>query len=132
MNTFSDFSLSTVLKHNLARNGFIEPTTVQAESIPPALEGRDVVATAQTGTGKTLAFLLPIFELLNRGDRPTGVCALILTPTRELALQVHEAAVKLAASLAVSSSVVVGGMNESTQLQAIRRGSQIVVATPGR
>jgi ATP-dependent RNA helicase RhlE len=132
MNKFSELTLSATLQSNLTRNGFVQPTPVQAQAIPPALEGRDVVATAQTGTGKTLAFLLPIFELLNRGDRPTGVCALILTPTRELALQVHEAAVKLAASLPVRSSVVVGGMNESTQLQAIRRGSQIVVATPGR
>jgi len=132
MNKFSELTLSASLQSNLTRNGFVQPTPVQAQAIPPALEGRDVVATAQTGTGKTLAFLLPIFELLSRGDRPSGVCALILTPTRELALQVHEAAVKLAASLPVRSSVVVGGMNESTQLQAIRRGSQIVVATPGR
>ncbi len=132
MNKFSELTLSASLQSNLTRNGFVQPTPVQAQAIPPALEGRDVVATAQTGTGKTLAFLLPIFELLTRGDRPTGVCALILTPTRELALQVNEAAIKLAASLPVRSSVVVGGMNESTQLQAIRRGSQIVIATPGR
>ena len=132
MNKFSELTLSASLQSNLTRNGFVQPTPVQAQAIPPALEGRDVVATAQTGTGKTLAFLLPIFELLSRGDRPTGVCALILTPTRELALQVNEAAIKLAASLPVRSSVVVGGMNESTQLQAIRRGSQIVIATPGR
>src|SRR6202049_3547218 len=132
MNKFSELTLSASLQSNLTRNGFVQPTPVQAQAIPPALEGRDVVATAQTGPGKTLAFLLPIFELLNRGDRPTGVCALILTPTRELALQVHEAAVKLAARLPVRFSVGVGGMNESAQLQAIRRGSQIVVATPGR
>src|ERR1700680_1013899 len=132
MNKFSELTLGASLQSNLTRHGFVQPTPVQAQAIPPALEGRDVVATAQTGTGKTLAFLLPIFELLNRGDRPTGVCALILTPTRELALQVHEAAIKIAASLPVRSSVVVGGMNESTQLQAIRKGSQVVIATPGR
>jgi ATP-dependent RNA helicase RhlE len=132
MNKFSELTLSASLQSNLTRHGFVQPTPVQAQAIPPALEGRDVVATAQTGTGKTLAFLLPIYELLTRAERPTGVCALILTPTRELALQVNEAAIKIAASLPVRSSVVVGGMNESTQLQAIRRGSQIVIATPGR
>ena len=132
MNKFSELTLSASLQSNLTRNGFVQPTPVQAQAIPPALEGRDVVATAQTGTGKTLAFLLPIFELLTRGERPTGVSALILTPTRELALQVNEAAVKLAASLPVRSSAVVGGMSESTQLQAIRKGSQVVIATPGR
>src|SRR6201986_2439846 len=111
MNNFSELPLCAPLQSNLKKHCFVQPTAVQSETIPPALEGRDVVATAQTGTGKTLAFLLPIFELLNRGDRPTGVCALILTPPREPALQAHEAAVKLAASLPVRSSVVVGGMN---------------------
>ena len=132
MNKFSELTLSASLQSNLTRHGFVQPTPVQAQAIPPALEGRDVVATAQTGTGKTLAFLLPIYELLTRGERPTGVSALILTPTRELALQVNETAVKLAASLPVRSSTVVGGMNESTQLHAIRKGSQVVIATPGR
>ncbi len=132
MNKFSELTLSASLQSNLTRHGFVQPTPVQAQAIPPALEGRDVVATAQTGTGKTLAFLLPIYELLTRGERPNGVSALILTPTRELALQVNEAAVKLAASLPVRSSTVVGGMSESTQLHAIRKGSQVVIATPGR
>ena len=67
MNKFSELTLSASLQSNLTRNGFVQPTPVQAQAIPPALEGRDVVATAQTGTGKTLAFLLPIFELLSRG-----------------------------------------------------------------
>ena len=116
----------------MTRHGFVEPTPVQAQAILPALEGRDVVATAQTGTGKTLAFLLPILELLTSKGRPSGIQALILTPTRELAIQVHEAATKLTAGLGIKSSVVVGGMSENTQLQAIRKGSQIVIATPGR
>src|ERR1700709_2057678 len=119
MKTFTELSLSPVLQANLAKHKFVNLTPVQSEAIPPALEGRDVVATAQTGTGKTLAFLLPIYELLTRGERPNGVSALILTPTRERALQVNEAAVKLAASLPVRSSTVVGGMSESTQLHAI-------------
>src|SRR5450755_3911030 len=132
MNKFSELTLSASLQSNLTRNGFVQPTPVQAQAIVPALEGRDVVATAQTGTGKTLAFLLPIFELLQSKGRPTGIQALILTPTRELAIQVHEAATKLTSGLGIRSAVVVGGMSESTQLQAIRRGAQVVIATPGR
>lgn len=126
----------------MTRNGFVVPTPVQAQAIPPALEGRDVVATAQTGTGKTLAFLLPILQKLTSdkaasdkpmgAGRPQGIQALVLTPTRELAIQVNEAAAKLAAGTTVRSATVVGGMSESTQLQAIRRGARIIVATPGR
>ena len=132
MNKFSELPLCSVLQSNLTRHGFVIPTPVQAQAIVPALEGRDVVATAQTGTGKTLAFLLPILELLTSKGRASGIQALILTPTRELAIQVHEAATKLTAGLGIRASVVVGGMSESTQLQAIRKGSQIVIATPGR
>ena len=132
MNKFSELPLCAALQSNLTRHGFIVPTPVQARAIPPALEGRDVVATAQTGTGKTLAFLLPILESLTSKGRASGIQALILTPTRELAIQVHEAAGKLTAGLTIRSAVVVGGLNESTQLHAIRRGAQIVIATPGR
>ncbi len=148
MNKFSDFPLSATLQSNLTRNGFVVPTPVQAQAILPALEGRDIVATAQTGTGKTLAFILPILEKLTappsavektavekvgaKTGRASGIQALVLTPTRELAIQVSEAAMKLAAGSTVRSATVVGGMSESTQLQAIRRGAQIVIATPGR
>src|SRR5258708_36038571 len=132
MNRFSELPLCSVLQSNLTRHGFAAPTPVQAQAIPPALDGRDVVATAQTGTGKILAFLLPILELLTSKGRASGIQALILTPTRELAIQVHEAANKLTAGLGIRSAVVVGGLNESSQLQAIRRGAQIVIATPGR
>ncbi len=123
-----------MLQGCLARHGFVEPTPVQRESIPPALAGRDVVATAQTGTGKTLAFLLPVIESLNqRGGKPApGVHALILAPTRELALQIQETALKLTEGLNLQTAVVVGGMNENTQLRNLRRGAQIVIATPGR
>jgi ATP-dependent RNA helicase RhlE len=132
MQKFSELPLSTTLQSNLTRHGFVVPTPVQAQSIPAALEGRDVVATAQTGTGKTLAFLLPILQLLTSKGRATGIQALILTPTRELAIQVNEAATKLTAGTAIRSAVVVGGMNESNQLHSIRKGAQIVIATPGR
>jgi ATP-dependent RNA helicase RhlE len=132
MNKFSELPLGSVLQSNLTRHGFVVPTPVQAQAIVPALEGRDVVATAQTGTGKTLAFLLPILEQLTSQGRPSGIQALILTPTRELAIQVHEAAGKLTAGLGIRAAVVVGGMSESTQLQAIRKGAQVIIATPGR
>jgi ATP-dependent RNA helicase RhlE len=132
MNKFSELPLCSVLQGNLTRHGFVVPTPVQAQAIVPALEGRDVVATAQTGTGKTLAFLLPILEQLTSQGRPSGIQALILTPTRELAIQVHEAAGKLTSGLGVRAAVVVGGMSESTQLQAIRKGAQVIIATPGR
>ncbi|MCZ2146214.1 MAG: DEAD/DEAH box helicase [Bryobacterales bacterium] len=132
MNTFSDFTLSAALQANLARNGFVQPTPVQAQAIPPALEGRDVVATAQTGTGKTLAFVLPLLNSFNAKTLTLGVSAVILTPTRELAIQIHETFAKLAAGTGVRAAVVVGGLNEQTQLQSIRKGAQVLIATPGR
>ncbi len=88
MNTFSELSLSPVLKTNLAQHGFVKPTAVQSQAIPSALAGHDVVATAQTGTGKTLAFVLPLLQSL--GEKPTGICAVVLSPTRELAIQTAE------------------------------------------
>jgi superfamily II DNA/RNA helicase len=87
MNTFSELSLSALLKSNLKLGNFVEPTPVQAQAIPAALAGRDIVATAQTGTGKTLAFVLPMLESLMVNPAGPGVSAVILTPTRELALQ---------------------------------------------
>ena len=132
MNNFSELSLSPVLGTNLDRNCFHTPTPVQAQAIPPALSGRDVVATAQTGTGKTLAFVLPLLENLLSQPAEPGVAAVILSPTRELALQIDETFQKLAAATPIRSAVVVGGMNEQRQLQAIRKGAQVLVATPGR
>ncbi|MCU0245590.1 MAG: DEAD/DEAH box helicase [Bryobacter sp.] len=128
---FNELPLCAALKSNLSRHGFATPTPVQSQAIPPALEGRDVVATAQTGTGKTLAFLLPILNSLAAQPR-AGVRAVILTPTRELAQQIERAFVQLAANTGVRAAVVVGGLSEQTQLRAIRQGAQVVVATPGR
>src|SRR5215471_11609489 len=132
MMNFSELSLSAPLKSNLAKHGFAQPTPVQAQSIPPALAGRDVVATAQTGTGKTLAFVLPIIHRLEGQPSPSGIRAVILSPTRELALQIHETFGKMAAGTAIRAAVAVGGMNERTQLQSIRKGAQVLIATPGR
>ena len=131
MNNFSELTLSSALRSNLSKHGFVTPTPVQAQSIPPALEGRDIVATAQTGTGKTLAFVIPILQIL--AQKPAGgIKALILSPTRELAIQIHETFVKLAAGTGMKAAVVVGGLNESTQLRNIKQGAQVLIATPGR
>jgi ATP-dependent RNA helicase RhlE len=132
MKTFSEFPVSAVLQANLAQNSFVTPTPVQSEAIPPALDGRDVVATAQTGTGKTLAFLLPLLESLLKQPIETGVSAVILSPTRELAIQIHETFVKLAKHTGIRDAVVVGGMSEHPQLDSIRRGARVLIATPGR
>ena len=90
MNKFSEFPLSSLLKENLSRNGFTNPTPIQAQTFEPAITGRDLVATAQTGTGKTLAFALPLIQILSTEPRRPGVRALILSPTRELAMQIAE------------------------------------------
>ena len=132
MKTFSELSLSPRLKNNLARHGFIEPTPVQAMAIEPALSGHNLVATAQTGTGKTLAFVLPVIEALAAKPTPTGIRAVILSPTRELALQIHETFVKMGAGTGVRAAVVVGGLSQNSQLHAIRKGAQVLIATAGR
>ncbi len=132
MNDFSSFNLSSALQSNLDRNGYKTPTPVQVEAIPAALAGHDVVATAQTGTGKTLGFALPLLQLLLSGTRSTAVKAVVLSPTRELAIQINDTFAKLAAGTGIRTAVVVGGMDENRQLRAIRAGAQIIVATPGR
>ena len=132
MKNFSELPLSPRLKTNLARNGFTVPTPVQSMAIEPALAGHNLVATAQTGTGKTLAFVLPVIQALTAKGAPTGIRAVILSPTRELALQINETFAKMAAGTGVRAAVVVGGLSEKSQLQAIRKGAQVLIATPGR
>jgi ATP-dependent RNA helicase RhlE len=121
-----------VLRKNLAAQGFVTPTPIQAQAIPPATLGNDVVATAQTGTGKTLAFALPILASFTSKTLTPGPQALILSPTRELALQIHQVFQLLSPGTGVRSAVVVGGMSEAGQLKSIRQGAQVVIATPGR
>ena len=115
----------------LAANKFETPTPVQAGCIPPALEGRDVLATAQTGTGKTLGYLIPIVEMMQKTEG-RGAHALILLPTRELAMQVEKAFISIRANSSQIVALVVGGLAERSQLEAIRRGARLIVATPGR
>jgi len=129
---FSQFSLSAPLMARLDANKFEIPTPVQIGCIPPALEGRDVLATAQTGTGKTLGFLIPIVELLQKTQGRAPAQALILLPTRELAMQVEKAFRAIRTSSSQTVALVVGGLAEGSQLEAIRRGAQLIVATPGR
>jgi ATP-dependent RNA helicase RhlE len=128
---FSEMPISSYVKERLAAARFITPTPVQAAAIPQALEGKDVLATAQTGTGKTLAFLIPVMEKLLK-DKTPGIAALVLVPTRELAMQVVAQFNALRGQQLVPAALVVGGLSEGAQLQAIRKGARLVVATPGR
>jgi ATP-dependent RNA helicase RhlE len=132
MKTFSELSLSPRLQANLAHHGFTVPTPIQAMAIEPALARRNLVATAQTGTGKTLAFVLPVIQVLGAHPGPRGIRAVILSPTRELALQINESFVQIADGTGVSAAVVVGGLSEKSQLQSIRKGAQVLIATAGR
>ena len=132
MKNFSELSLSARLKGNLAKHGFSEPTPIQALTIEPALAGRNLVATAQTGTGKTLAFVLPLIHQLESEAKTKGIRAVVLVPTRELAIQINEVFVKMANGTGLRAATVVGGLGENPQLNAIRKGAQVVIATPGR
>jgi ATP-dependent RNA helicase RhlE len=131
MQNFSELPISLYLKERLSAARFSVPTPVQAEAIPPALEGKDVLATAQTGTGKTLAFLIPVIERLLK-QNPPGVAALVLVPTRELAMQVLDQYNALRGKQLAAAALVVGGLAEHQQLKAIRNGANVIVATPGR
>src|ERR1039458_4395375 len=131
MKTFTELPLSAGLQQRLAAAEFTIPTPVQALAIPPALAGKDVLGTAQTGTGKTLAFLIPIIEMLRR-EPSAHISALVLLPTRELAMQVHEQYEQLCGKNMPKAALGIGGVSEKAQIQSLRAGSQFVIATPGR
>ena len=132
--TFSDLGLYPALLDAVAGEGYTQPTPIQARAVPAVLAGRDILAAAQTGTGKTAAFALPILQRLAEGPRAaaSGPRALILTPTRELAAQVSESLHTYGAGVSVSSAVIFGGVSAVPQIRALRRGVDVVVATPGR
>lgn len=136
MQSFSELPISSYTQERLSSLNFSIPTPVQAAAIPQALAGKDVLATAQTGTGKTLAFLIPIIERLLQPTRAdsgkSGIAALVLVPTRELAMQVVDQYNALRGTKLSPAALVVGGLAEGNQLTALRRGARIVVATPGR
>ena len=129
MKLFFELNLSPSMQQMLTRANFMYPTPVQEAAIPPAMEGRDVLATAQTGTGKTLSFLIPLIERL--ATEGADAKALVLLPTRELAMQVLDAWHGLTQEEA-KAALVCGGLAEGPQLNAIRRGARLIVATPGR
>ncbi|WP_319783276.1 ATP-dependent RNA helicase SrmB [Oceanisphaera sp. IT1-181] len=132
--TFEQLELDSVLVRALADMGYAKPTTIQSQVIPEAMSGRDIMASAPTGTGKTAAFLLPICQHLldfpRRNAGPTRV--LILTPTRELAIQIGEDAKKIVKHTNLRVEVITGGVHESQHLPALTKTTDIVVATPGR
>ena len=136
MQSFSELPISPYTQERLSSLNFSIPTPVQAAAIPQALAGKDVLATAQTGTGKTLAFLIPIIERLLQPAKAdsgkSGIAALVLVPTRELAMQVVDQYNALRGTKLSPAALVVGGLAEGNQLTALRRGARIVVATPGR
>jgi len=131
MQSFSELRLSPYTQERLSLANFSIPTPIQAAAIPQALAGKDVLATAQTGTGKTLAFLIPVIERL-LGKVTPGISTLVLVPTRELAMQVVDQYNALRGNKLTPAALVVGGLSEGHQLTALRRGARLVVATPGR
>jgi ATP-dependent RNA helicase RhlE len=129
--SFNQFNLDSRLNTAIHRAGFTQPTPIQTSAIPLALAGNDLVGTAQTGTGKTAAFVLPILhKLLTSGSKRTR--ALIITPTRELAEQIHQTIGQLSYGTRIRSVAVYGGVGPSPQIEALRQGVEIVVACPGR
>ena len=135
MKTFSELDLIEPLQRALADQQYVTPTPIQAQTIPYALEGRDVLGCAQTGTGKTAAFTLPILHrLANQNPKAEPGCplALVLAPTRELAIQIGESCGDYGKHLRLRHTLIYGGVSQHQQVRALSRGVHIIVATPGR
>ena len=134
MTDFQSLGLSETLLKAVASEGYTSPTPVQEQSIPPLLEGRDVLGVAQTGTGKTAAFALPVLQIMGR-KKPQGkrhIRALILSPTRELAAQIDERFAAYSEHMDIRHRVIFGGVKQNPQVRALQKGLDILVATPGR
>ena len=131
MSTFLELPLSSGLQKTLAAAQFVTLTPIQERAILPAIEGKDVIGTAQTGTGKTLAFLIPLIETLSL-ETAGHTAALVLLPTRELAMQVHEQYEQLRTKSLPKAALIIGGVSEKAQIQALRSAPGLVIATPGR
>ena len=130
---FNELKLEKNILKALKEAGYSEPTPIQQQAIPPVLEGRDLMGCAQTGTGKTCAFAVPIIQRLAKSEGRKGtIRALILTPTRELALQIYENVCQYARYMPCSAAVIFGGVSQVPQVEAIERGVDILIATPGR
>jgi ATP-dependent RNA helicase RhlE len=134
-NGFSEIDVSPLLVSRLSEMGLVDPTPIQREAIPHAMQGRDVMGLAQTGTGKTLAFGIPLVaEMLEIAQRPRlkAVRGLVLAPTRELANQIAAQLQALTKNTPINTFVVVGGQNIQTQINKLKPGTDLLVATPGR
>ncbi|HLV69417.1 MAG TPA: DEAD/DEAH box helicase, partial [Xanthomarina sp.] len=131
--SFNTLGLSEAILKAISKKGYNEPSPIQLKAIPPILLGKDVLASAQTGTGKTAGFTLPLLHILSESNnakfRP--IRALILTPTRELAAQVYANVKEYSEFLNIRSAVIFGGVNQKPQAAAIRQGIDVLVATPG-
>ncbi len=132
--TFESLGLSEALLKAITKKGYTSPSTIQEKAIPIILERKDILGSAQTGTGKTAGFTLPMLQILNRGQRlrKRPVRALVLAPTRELAAQVHANVKEYGEFLDIRSTVIFGGVNAKPQIAAMRKGVDVLVATPGR
>lgn len=132
--SFNSLGLSEALLKAISKKGYTTPSPIQQKAIKPILEGKDVLASAQTGTGKTAAFTLPILQIISQGQqlRQRPIRALILTPTRELAAQIFENIKEYSTFLDIRSTVIFGGVNQNPQAAQLRNGVDILVATPGR
>lgn len=132
--SFQSLGLSDALLKAISKKGYTTPSPIQIKAIPPVMEGRDVLASAQTGTGKTAGFTLPLLHILSENPKAKfrPIRALILTPTRELAAQVHESVKVYSEFLNISSMVIFGGVNQKPQVARLRQGVDVLIATPGR
>jgi ATP-dependent RNA helicase RhlE len=129
--SFDHFGLDARLMAGIKSVGFVNPTPIQEQAVPAIMQGKDVLGLAQTGTGKTAAFMLPILQRLSKGPR-RQLRALIIAPTRELAEQIHQATRALGHRTSVRSVAIYGGVSKGPQIKALRSGTEIVVACPGR
>ncbi|MBT3588330.1 MAG: DEAD/DEAH box helicase, partial [Flavobacteriaceae bacterium] len=132
--SFKSLGLSKALLDAVSKQGYTSPSPIQQKSIPLILERKDILASAQTGTGKTAGFTLPMLQILSQGQplRKRPIRALVLTPTRELAAQVHSNVKSYSEFLNIRSTVIFGGVNQRPQVATLRNGVDILVATPGR
>lgn len=132
--SFQNLGLSDALLKAISEKGYTIPSPIQIKAIPEILQGKDVLASAQTGTGKTAGFILPILQILSQNppQKKRAIKTLVLTPTRELAAQIEENAKEYGKHLDIRSTVIFGGVNQNPQIRALRNGIDILIATPGR
>jgi ATP-dependent RNA helicase RhlE len=132
---FEEYRISSEIKDNLQKNGFKRPTDIQYKSIPPILKGEDVLAIAQTGTGKTAAFAIPVIDIINKKNKGLsigGIKCIVMVPTHELAIQINEVFELLCANTRVSTFCIHGGVEQEPQIERLKKGVDILIATPGR